>query len=198
MSRSPCLLALVGLFAPVGLAGCQVDLNRMIDQHKYEAYEASPAFADGQVMRHPPHGTVAHDAILGPPEVVSGRRDERFVEQVPLEVDLALLQRGENRFRIFCQTCHGALGDGQSDVAKVMRLRPPPSLHEPRIRELPAGQLFRVVSEGYGLMPSYGAQLDYDDRWAVVAFVQSLQLSQNLSMAELPAALRKEAEPWLR
>ncbi len=178
--------------------GCQVDLNRMIDQHKYEAYEPSPDFADGQVMRHPPAGTVPHDAILGPAEFVSGRRGERFVEQVPLQVDAALLERGENRFRIFCATCHGPLGDGQSDVAKVMRLRPPPSLHEPRIREQPAGHLFRVVSDGYGLMPSYDAQLTFDDRWAVVAFLQALQLSQSVRVAELPPELRKEAEPWLR
>jgi mono/diheme cytochrome c family protein len=180
------------------IAGCQVDLNRMIDQHKYEAYEASPDFADGQVMRHPPPGTVPHDALLGPSEVVTGMRGERFVDAVPLEVDADLLERGENRFRHFCQTCHGPLGDGQSDVAKVMRLRPPPSLHEPRLRELTAGQLFRVVSEGYGLMPSYAVQLAYRDRWAVVAFVQVLQLSQSSTLAELPPALREEAEPWLR
>jgi mono/diheme cytochrome c family protein len=181
-----------------GVAGCDIDLNRMIDQHKYEAYEASGAFANGQVMRAPPEGTVPHDALLGPAEVVSGRRGQRFVDEVPLEVDAALLARGENRYRIFCQTCHGPVGDGQSDVAKVMRLRRPPSLHEPRIREFPAGQVFRVISEGYGLMPSYAAQLGYQDRWAVVAFVRALQLSQNLPLAELPSDLRTEAEPWLR
>jgi mono/diheme cytochrome c family protein len=178
--------------------GCSVDLNRMIDQHKYEAYEASSAFANGQVMRTPPTGTVPYDAELRPAEVVSGQRDRHFVDRLPLEVDAALLARGENRFRIFCQTCHGPLADGQSDVARVMRLRRPPSLHEERIRELPAGQLFRVIGEGYGLMPSYGAQLGYEDRWAVVAYVQALQLSQNVALAELPSALRQEATPWLR
>lgn len=188
----------LGLLLPLWLASCQVDLNRMIDQHKAEAYEASADFADGQVMRRPPEGTVPHDALLGPSELVSGTRGDRFVEDVPVDVDVELLERGQNRFRIFCQTCHGALGDGHSDVAKVMRLRPPPSLHEPRLRELPAGHLFRVVSEGYGLMPSYGAQLTYRDRWAVVAFVQALQLSQSLTLAELPPELRREAEPWLR
>ena len=186
--------ALFGLF---GL-GCELDLERMLDQHKYEAYEASALFEDGQAMRRPPRGTVHQAAVVGPVELVKGSRDGRYVETIPLPVDAALLTRGQNRFRIFCQTCHGALGDGASQVAENMKLRRPTSLHEPRIVAYPAGRLYRVIAEGYGMMPAYAPELDLRDRWAVVAFVQALQLSQNIARLDLPPGLQEEAQPWLQ
>jgi mono/diheme cytochrome c family protein len=188
---------LVSVFSASVLA-CEVDLNRMLDQHKYEAYESSSFFDDGQIMRRPPAGTVQHDAILGPPDLVLGRSAGRYVDTIPLPVDAALIQRGQNRFRIFCQTCHGALGDGNSQVAENMKLRKPTSLHEPRILAYSPGRMYRVIHEGYGLMPAYDEQLDINDRWAVVAFVQVLQLSQNAALASLPADVRREGEPWWR
>jgi mono/diheme cytochrome c family protein len=184
----------------IGLPGlsCQVDLERMLDQHKYEAYEASSLFEDGRVMRRPPRGTVHRGAVIGPAELVDGSRDGQYVETIPVPVDAALLGRGQNRFRIFCGACHGALGDGASQVAENMKLRRPPSLHEPRIVGYPAGRLYRVITEGYGLMPAYAEDLAVRDRWAVVAFVQALQLSQNVALADLPPRLQQEAQPWLR
>jgi mono/diheme cytochrome c family protein len=178
----------------ISASACQVDLNRMLDQHKYEAYEPNSFFDDGQSMRRPPAGTVRREAVLGPPELVSGRLNGQYVETLPRPLDAALLERGQNRFRIFCQTCHGELGDGNSQVAENMKLRKPPSLHEERIRAYPAGRLYRVISEGYGLMPAYDEQLGIDDRWAVVAYVQALQLSQNARLSDLPENMRREAE----
>lgn len=175
-----------------------LDLERMLDQHKYEAYERSPEFADGMAMRAPPEGAIARESVLGPPELVEGTRGGVDVESVPLPLTRELLERGHDRFRIFCATCHGELGDGQSQVAENMTLRPPPSLHEPRIRAYTPGRLFRVVSRGYGLMPSYSAELSVGDRWAVVAYVKALELSQAFELARLPPNERKEAEPWLR
>jgi mono/diheme cytochrome c family protein len=181
-----------------GALGCQIDLERMLDQHKAEPYEASSFFEDGQSMRRPPAGTVPVTRLTGPPELVRGRTASgEYVNTIPLPLDGALLARGEDRFRIFCRTCHGPLGDGQSQVAENMKLRKPPSLHEPRLRELADGRLYRVVSEGYGLMPSYEESLTVRDRWAVVAFVRALQLSQSVPLAELPQPLREEAAPWL-
>jgi mono/diheme cytochrome c family protein len=178
--------------------GCQIDLERMLDQHKVEPYEANTLFEDGQGMRQPPAGTVPVTRLTGPPELVTGRTGSGdYVNALPLPLDAALLARGEDRFRIFCRTCHGALGDGQSQVAENMKLRKPPSLHQPRLRDFPPGRLFRVVTEGYGLMPSYEESLSVWDRWAVVAFVRALQLSQNVPLAELPQPLREEAAPWL-
>lgn len=188
-----------GLIAPALAAalGCQVDLERMLDQHKAEAYAESPFFADGQSMRRPPAHTVPVTRVTRRPELARGEVGGTPVSRIPIPLDAALLQRGEERFRIFCRTCHGALGDGRSEVAENMKLRKPPSLHEAKIRAFPPGQLYRVVSEGYGLMPAYADELTYRDRWAVVAFVRALQLSQDVALAELPESLREEARPWL-
>jgi mono/diheme cytochrome c family protein len=195
--RLSCVAPSLFLWGAAGL-GCDVDFERMIDQHKAEPFEASPFFDDGQSMRQPPSGTVPVTRVTGPPELVSGRTaGGEYATAIPVPLDAALLDRGEDRFRIFCGTCHGPLGDGQSPVAENMKLRKPPSLHESRLRSLPPGQLFRVVSEGYGLMPSYAESLSIEDRWAVVAFVRALQLSQDVPLAELPASLRQEAQPWL-
>jgi mono/diheme cytochrome c family protein len=180
------------------LGACQVDLERMLDQHKAEAYEASRFFEDGQSMRKPPGGTVAIDALTGPPELVSGMRGRAYVEAIPVPVDVALLQRGQNRFRIFCATCHGPLGDGSSEVAENMKLRKPPSLHEARLVNYPPGRMYRVMAEGYGLMPAYADELTVTDRWAVVAFIGALQMSQDVALIELPASVRQEAQAWLR
>lgn len=180
----------------LGLA-CQVDLERMLDQHKAEAYSSSTFFADGQSMRRPPAHTVPATRRLQPRPLVAGRVGGTYVSRIPIEQDAELLARGEDRFRIFCKTCHGALGDGRSQVAENMKLRKPPSLHEARIREFSPGQLYRVVSEGYGLMPAYADELPYRDRWAVVAFVRALQLSQNVALLDLPPNLQQEAQPWL-
>jgi hypothetical protein len=182
----------------LGAVGCNVDFERMLDQPKAEPYEASPFFDDGQSMRQPPSGTVPTTRVTGPRELISGRTAAGdYVDTLPVTLDAALLDRGEDRFRIFCRTCHGSLGDGRSAVAENMKLRRPPSLHEPRLRSFPPGRLFRVVTEGYGLMPSYAESLSLTDRWAVVAFVRALQLSQDVPLAELPPALREEARPWL-
>lgn len=180
-------------------AGCDgVDLERMLDQNKSEPYEASPFFPDGRALQRPPEGTVPRHAVLGPEPLVSGTEQGAYVTRIPLPVTMDLMERGQNRFQIFCRTCHGPLGTGRSQVAENMTLRPPPSLHEPRIVAFPAGRLFRVVQDGYGLMPGYENQLALSDRWAVVAYVQALQLSQRLALAELPRPMQQEAKAWLK
>jgi mono/diheme cytochrome c family protein len=201
MTAATCWPLAVALLAlGCGLAaGCNVDLERMLDQKKAEPFEASPVFSDGKAMRVPPAGTVATSRQLGPPELVSGlTREGSYVERIPIPVDAARLARGEQRFQIFCRACHGPLGDGESPVADAMELRKPVTLFAAAIVALPPGQIYRVISEGFGLMPSYSAQLAIEDRWAVVAYVQALQLSQSAKLAELPDDLQVEAEPWLQ
>jgi mono/diheme cytochrome c family protein len=191
---------LAAFAAPAWLAlltGCQVDLERMLEQHKAKAYDQTPFFEDGRTMRQPPRGTVPVTRITRAPALTTGSQGGAYVQTIPVPIDAALLQRGEDRFRIFCRTCHGPIGDGQSDVAENMKLRKPPSLHESRIVGFPPGQLFRVISEGYGLMPAYADELPVHDRWAVVAFVRALQMSQDIALGELPQNLREEAQPWL-
>jgi mono/diheme cytochrome c family protein len=171
--------------------------NRMVEQEKRTAYQEDPLLPRGMVMQQPPDGTLPVDAIVGQPLLATGVAEGRWAERIPLRVDRALLDDGRARFDVFCATCHGVLGDGDSVVAEKMRLRAPPSLHEARIRAYPPGRIFQTIREGYGLMPSYSVQLSVHDGWAVVAYMRALQLARGARAAALPpdvrAQLAKEA-----
>ena len=190
-------IALGATLAVASSLGCELDLERMLDQHKAKPYRETAFFEDGRVMRAPPRGTVPVERVTGAPLLTTGMQSGVYASELPVRVDAKLLARGEDRFRIFCSACHGPLGDGNSPVAENMKLRKPPSLHEPRIREYAPGRLFRVIAEGYGLMPAYADQLPIQDRWAVVAFVRALWLSQDVALVDLPPDVRAEAQPWL-
>ena len=118
--------------------------------------------------------------------------DGSLVSQGPLPITRELLARGQNRYAITCGACHGAVGDGDSMVAPNMAVAPPPTFHSEKLRRKPDGYLFQVISEGYGVMPRYSAQLSFEDRWAVVAYVRALQLSQNRPLASAPADIQQK------
>lgn len=187
------------LFGGLALCSCEnlgippIDLERMINQEKYESYEATPYFPDRRVMRTPPEGTVPRERIVGEPLLTRGWAEGEYLKELPMPLTRELLDRGQDRFDIFCAACHGLLGDGISQVAENMTLRKPPSLLTQRIREMPPGRIYYVIAEGYGLMPSYAEELSLEDRWAVVAYLRALQLSQGVPLADLPARLREEA-----
>ena len=115
-----------------------------------------------------------------------------YVKTVPIPVTRKLLDLGRKRYDITCGTCHGPLGDGDSIVARQMSLRPPPSLH--RYATKPAGYIYEVATKGFGMMASYAAELTVEERWAVVAYIRALQLSQGTPAAELPPAVRQQLE----
>lgn len=179
-------------------AGCDnheamPDWSRMITQPKLLPYGATGEFADHRAMRPVPAGTIARDWIADPAirtGRVSAAAGADDVEAIPLTVDRALLDRGRDRFEIVCATCHGSDGSGDSAVARAMQRRRPPSLHESRIVALAPGAVFRVISDGYGLMPSYAALLAPDDRWAVIAYVRTLELSRTARLDALPEPVR--------
>ncbi len=164
--------------------------------NKRKAYQASDQFADGLAMRHPPADTVAYRSAIDPVVATGLGPDGRPVAQAPIEITAAVLQRGRNRFDIYCSVCHGVLGDGESQVALNMSLRKPPSLHA--YRDVPDGYVFRVLSNGFGLMPSYASELSVEDRWAVVAYVRALQLSQHATLDQLPPEARQRLEQEAR
>jgi mono/diheme cytochrome c family protein len=167
-------------------------LDPMQRQQKYKAYQASEHHPDGLAMRHPPAGTVAYRSSLDPAVATGLGPDGRPVATVPLELSAATLARGRTRFEIICAACHGVLGDGESQVALNMSLRRPPSLHA--YRDVPDGHVFRVITHGFGLMPSYAPDLSVEDRWAVVAYVRALQLSQHAKLEQLPPDAREALE----
>jgi mono/diheme cytochrome c family protein len=167
-------------------------LDPMQRQQKYKAYQASEATADGLAMRAPPAGTVPYQASVDPVVTLGVGPDGLPVRDVPIPVTAALLARGRARFDVTCAVCHGVLGDGESQVALNMSLRRPPSLHA--YRDVADGYIFRVASNGFGLMPSYALELSAEDRWAVVAYVRALQLSQHASLEQVPPDARERLE----
>jgi mono/diheme cytochrome c family protein len=168
----------------------EVDLQQMIDQHKFQPYEACRYFPDGRAMQPPPPDTVPRDRPLGHADVNEGVVDGRYVDRIPLALSPTLLTTGRFAFDTYCAACHGVDGRGQSEVAKNMRLRQPPSLVDARVRDFPDGRIFQVATHGYGLMPAYDLELTTRERWAVVAYLRALQLSQSIALDDLPPPLK--------
>ena len=169
-------------------------LERMMVQPRVDPFGESAFFDDGKAMRKPPKDTVSLESTVGDRWVVDGLVGATYATKIPVPVTRALLETGRTRFDITCATCHGVGGDGESVVADNMALRRPPSLHEERIRALPPGRMYQVIRTGYGLMPPYAAQLTVEERWAIVAYVRALQLSQGVEVARLPPQMRAELE----
>lgn len=167
-------------------------LDPMQRQPKYQAYQASEAHPDGLAMRQPPPGTVPHGGVIDPAVATGLGPDGRPLERAPIAPTAALLARGRTRFNVICAACHGLLGDGESQVAINMSLRRPPSLHA--YRDVADGHIYRVVTNGFGLMPSYAAEISVDDRWAIVAYVRALQLSQHAALEQVPPDARRKLE----
>ena len=175
----------------VALAGCEA-LDPMITQQKMKPYRESDFWPDRIAMRPPQPGTVAQEDFI-PADVATGRGpDGKVLTRSPVPVTRALLERGRHHFDITCAACHGYLGDGVSLVARNMSLRAPPSLLA-RAQQ-PDGWYFQVMSEGFGLMPSYASVLTVEDRWAIVAYLRALQLSQSVRVDQLPPAERARLE----
>jgi mono/diheme cytochrome c family protein len=160
-------------------------------QPKFRPFAANPFYEDGRAMRTPPEGTVPRERQTMRPEITSGRdRKGQVIDAIPVALTRELLLRGRSRFEIHCAVCHGLVGDGFSPVATQMSLRPPPNLH--KLKNARPGHLFQVVTEGYGLMPSYAVELSVQDRWAVVAYVEALRRSQAARLADAPPDIQQK------
>jgi mono/diheme cytochrome c family protein len=190
---------LVLVLAASGCEGVfpEFDWQQMIDQFKFQPYEACQFFPDGRAMQTPPLGTVPHDRIVGRPALTSGLVDGKYVDDIPVPLTRELMSAGRFSFETYCAACHGLDGSGDSPVAVNMELRKPPSLLTEPVRSFPPGRVFQVASDGYGLMPSYALELSTRERWAVVAYLRALQLSQAVKLATLPPPLRQQAEAAL-
>ncbi|MGH9868698.1 MAG: c-type cytochrome [Candidatus Polarisedimenticolia bacterium] len=173
------------------LAGCRQDMH---DAPRMEPFEASSFFPDGRSSRHLVDGTVARgdldlDSVMQTGRTPDGAPATRF----PMPVDAALLKRGRERHDIYCAPCHDQLGTGQGMIVR-RGYRVPPSYHIDRLREAPPGYIVDVIARGFGSMPDYSAQVGAADRWAIVAYVRALQLSQNFPASELSDAERRRLE----
>jgi hypothetical protein len=160
-------------------------------QPKFKPFSANPVYDDGRAMRFPPAGTVPRERITMRPEITQGKdRSGKEVTALPVPLTSELMKLGRKKFDIHCATCHGLLGDGVSPVASQMSLRPPPSLL--KLHNVSAGHVFQVISLGYGLMASYSAELDAQERWAVVAYLWALRRSQAAQLAEAPPDIQRK------
>lgn len=182
----------------VALTACDWSLQRMVVQERCEPGASTPWLAHGLCGQARPEGVVSYQSSTETPALTGLAADGQEIATIPLPVRLSTLTSGRQKFERLCATCHGFSGDGTSQVAENMALRRPPSLHESRIARAPDGHLFRVITSGYGLMPSYAYALDAQARWAVVAYVRVLQRSQRVLLSELSEDERKEALTWLR
>jgi mono/diheme cytochrome c family protein len=191
--------SIVGLgVLPLALlaAGCRQDMQ---DQAKLEPLEASALFGNGAASRTPVEGTVARGQL---------REDDRFylgvepdgspLSALPLPLTSELVARGRRNFDAFCSPCHDRLGEGRGMIVR-RGFKQPNSFHEQRLREAPPGYFFSVMTNGFGQMSSYADKLTAEDRWAVIAYVRALQMSQaaprELLGAEDLAALERAAQP---
>jgi len=183
----------ISLFAAAAIllvcTGCRLDMHV---QPRYNPYDPTDFFADGQSARTPVTGTVPRGELaLGPQELLyTGKLNGELVDEFPFPVTRQVLERGRERFNIYCEPCHGMTGDGDGMIVQ-RGFRHPPSLHSDHLRSAPAGHFFDVISNGFGVMYPYGYRIVPRDRWAIVAYIRALQLSRQVSINGLSAAERK-------
>jgi mono/diheme cytochrome c family protein len=180
-TRHPRLLALLVGLALVGGSACRQDMH---DQAKIEPLEASSFFADGRASRPIPMGTVARGHLKADRALATGMGDGGFVQNYPVAVDADLVRWGRTRYDIYCSPCHDRAGDGLGMIVQRGYTQPT-SFHDERLRKAPPGYFFNAMTNGFGVMPSYAAQVPVRDRWAIVAYIKALQLSRGARFDEL-------------
>jgi mono/diheme cytochrome c family protein len=175
------------LLLAISAAGCRY--GEMWDQPRYEAYDPSEFFNDGQSSRPLEPGVVPRRDLGRSLEMATGKTASgEFIDALPKSVplDAQLMERGQNRFRIYCAPCHGVDGAGRGTIVE-RGFTPPPKLYETKVREQPLGYYYDVITNGHGVMYGYAARIAMRDRWAIAAYLRALQLSQSADVAELEA-----------
>lgn len=187
-------------FVLVLLPACR---QQMAEQPRYDPLAASRFFDDGRSAREPVPGTLARGQEWDDVHLLTGRkpgiafppvpsldRAADYEDTFPFPVTDAVMQRGRERYDIFCSACHDTLGTGRGKVV-VAGYPPAQSFHTDRLRQAPAGYMFDVITHGYRAMPRFASQITPRDRWAVIAYVRALQLSQHARVEDLPEDLRR-------
>jgi mono/diheme cytochrome c family protein len=185
-----CKLKTVAALILTAICGCHGD---MYDQPRYEPLEKSDFFDDGRASRPVVAGTIARGDLREDQALYIGKQDDKLVDEPPLPIDLALLERGRERFNIFCTPCHGRAGHGDGMIVR-RGFRKPPTYHSDRLRGVPIGHFFDVMTNGFATMPDYAEQIPVRDRWAIAVYVRALQLSQHAKLDELENDDRRPLE----
>jgi mono/diheme cytochrome c family protein len=167
----------------VAAAGCRQDMH---DQPKYIPLRESAFFNDGRSARPLVAGTVARGQLHEDALLYTGKVNGADATMFPFPIDDRVMARGQERFNVYCSPCHGRAGGGDGMVVR-RGYRRPPSYHDDRLQNAPIGHFFDVISNGFGAMPDYAAQVTVEDRWAIVAYIRALQLSEHATPADVPA-----------
>jgi mono/diheme cytochrome c family protein len=178
------------LFVVLVVAGCRQDMH---DQPKYRPLRGSELFADKRSARPLVAGTVARGTLREDAVLYTGKIGKEFVTEIPVKVTAELLARGQTQFQVFCSPCHGRTGRGDGMVVR-RGFKAPSSYHVDRLRQVPIGYFYDVMTNGFGAMADYSAQVPPQDRWAIAAYIRTLQLSQYAPVADVPEEERAELD----
>ncbi|HYC93575.1 MAG TPA: cytochrome c [Thermoanaerobaculia bacterium] len=187
---SPGKSAALALMAILALGACR---QKMANQARYDPLESSDFFLDGMSARPRVEGTVARGEMSSDPFFDSGKRGGQVADGFPMGVTLELVNRGHDRYDIYCAQCHGRVGDGNGMIP-ARGYRRPPSFHTETLRKAPTGHFFDVMTNGFGAMPPYKNQVPPRDRWAIVAYIRALQLSQHATIEDVPVTERGQLD----
>jgi len=181
-----------GVALLIGTSGCEFR-KKMYDQPRYKTYAESDFFEDGSSARPIVPGTVPRGFLREDDHFYRGRVNGEWATDLPVNVSMELVERGKQRYDIYCSVCHGIAGYGDGMIVS-RGFKKPESFHIDRLRAAAEGYYYQVISEGYGMMSSYAYQIKPEDRWAIIAYIRALQLSQYTPVAEVPEELRAQLE----
>jgi len=173
-----------------GTSGCELR-KKMYDQPRYKTYAESDFFADGASARPIVPGTVPRGFLREDDHFYRGTLNGQWVTDLPMDVTFELVERGQQRYDIFCSVCHDPTGYGNGMVVS-RGFKQPESFHSDRLRAAAEGYYYQVITDGFGMMPSYAYQIKPEDRWAIIAYIRALQLSQYTPLADVPEDLRAQ------
>jgi len=191
-----CRISLLAVVVAVCLSGCAAgSLQAMSDQPRYNTYEGSASLPNGASAQNLAPGVVAHGHTQDDTLLYTGLNADGTPGQVfPFAVTRAILTRGQTEFNAYCIPCHDYAGTGHGMAVRA-GFPQPPSLISDAARSLPPGQIFAIITNGLGPMPSYSSQVAVTDRWAIVSYVRALQLSQHATLGDVPPEARNQISP---
>jgi mono/diheme cytochrome c family protein len=173
-------------------SACRLDMHV---QPRENPLSRSEFFPDHRSERPPVEGTVARGDLRADSYFYTGKVGNNPGDAMPFPVTKEVLARGRERYNIFCAPCHSRVGDGNGFVPSRGFSRMPPSFHDVRLEKAPLGYFFDVITNGFGIMPDYASQIPTQDRWDIIAYVRALQLSQNATLADVPAGQQVPSKP---
>ena len=182
----------IGLSTIFLTSACRIDMHV---QPRQNPLSRSDFFTDQRSERPPVEGTVARGELREDTYFYTGKLGNSLGDYMPFPATKEVLERGRERYNIYCAPCHSEVGDGNGFIPSRGFARKPPSYHIPRLQKAPLGYFYDVITNGFGIMPDYASQIPPPDRWNIVAYVRALQLSQNATMADVPTGQAVPSEP---